>query len=105
MYLDVAKHKDGLTTIVYNQLHEPILLHTWYSREYGHDAFHTSRIKAVINEAYAIQGKQYRSVRISVWRWFENMSQQLAKYWDIVRHLNKSPMHYLRKVLNKQKKQ
>ena len=105
MYLDVAKHEDGLTTIVYNQMHEPILFHTWYSREYGHNAFHTSRIKAVINEAYAIQGKQYQSVRISVWRWFENMSQQLAKYWDIVRHLNKSPMHYLRKVLNKQKKQ
>ena len=99
MYLDVAKHNDGLTTIVYNQLHEPVLMHTWYSREYNLDAFHTSRIKAVINEAYVKQRKKLPvCLYINIWRWFERKSQQLAVCWNKIRLRKKSPMHYLRKL-------
>lgn len=44
LYLDVKEHEDSYTTIVYNQLKQPILYHSWYSRSFGLDQFHTNRI-------------------------------------------------------------
>ncbi|MEA4935057.1 MAG: hypothetical protein VB102_00300 [Paludibacter sp.] len=44
-YLNVAEHKDKLSTILYNQEGAEILYHSWYSREYEKDIFHTQRIK------------------------------------------------------------
>lgn len=112
MYLDVAEHKDGYTTIVYNQNHEQMLLHTWWSREYGKDNLHTSRIKAVIDEAYAVQGKKKPCLFFTkIWRWFENMSQEFALWWEwwtkvgtgrwIIAHAKRSPMYYLRRIKEK----
>lgn len=109
MYLDVDEHKDGYTTIVYNQEHKPILLHTWWSREYGKDEIHTPRIKAVIDEAYIAQGKKKPCIFFTlIWRWLENKSQEFAAWWDwwtklgfgnyIIRHIKKSPKHYVRRI-------
>lgn len=100
MSLDVAKHSDGLTTIVYNQLHEPILMHTWYSREYDHDAVHASRIKAVIKEAYAKQGRKVPfSLCTCIRRWFERKTHQFVIYRAKIRKIMKSPVRYLKKFL------
>ena len=110
MYLDVAEHKDGYTTIVYNQEHKPILLHTWWSRVYGIDEIHTPRIKAVINEAYTTQGKKVPCMFfIKIWRWFEYKSQQLSEWWEwwtkvgagrwIISHAKKSPAYYCRRIV------
>jgi len=112
MYLEVEEHKDGYTTIAYNQEHKPILLHTWWSREFGHDTVHTPRIKAVIDEAYAAQGKKKPCMFfVAIWRWFEYKSQRLYEWWIwwtrlghgnyIIRHLKKSPMHYIRRIGDK----
>lgn len=112
MYLDVEEHKDGYTTIVYNQNHEQMLLHTWWSREYGKDDLHTPRIKAVIDEAYAAQGKKKPWMGCTlIWRWFENKSQEFALWWDwwtkigsgrwIIAHAKKSPMYYCKRIVEK----
>lgn len=46
-YLTGDTHKDGITTILKNHLGEPMLYHTWFSRKFGRDKFHTDRIKSV----------------------------------------------------------
>lgn len=43
-YLQSYEHTDECSTILKNQIGEEIGIHTWYSREYGRDPFHTSRI-------------------------------------------------------------
>jgi len=44
LFLDVKEHEDKYTTILYNQLRQPIIYHSWFSRFYGNDDFHTKRI-------------------------------------------------------------
>ena len=44
LYLEVKEHEDTYTTIVYNQLNQPMLYHSWYSRSFGLDQLHTKRI-------------------------------------------------------------
>ena len=113
MYLDVTEHSDGYTTIVYNQQHNPILMHTWWSREYGKmDSIHTSRIQAIIKESYEAQGRKVPSL----WgwkciRWFEKKSQQFSEWWVwwkkegtgrwLISHLKKSPQYYFGRIVEK----
>lgn len=47
--------EDGLSTLLYNQDNVPLVLHTWYSREYNKDAYHTERINRVIEYAHTVQ--------------------------------------------------
>jgi hypothetical protein len=44
LYLDAIRHKDELSTILLNQNNEPFLFHSWFSREYHKDKYHTTRI-------------------------------------------------------------
>lgn len=48
-YLNAEQHHDGFTTIVYNHLNHKIIYHSWYSRVYGLDQFHTERISNLYN--------------------------------------------------------
>lgn len=48
LQMDTKTHKDGITTVT------PFLMHTWYSRTYGNDPYHTQRIDNIYNEAKAI---------------------------------------------------
>lgn len=47
LYLPVEQHADGYTTILKNHVGQPMLYHSWFSRHYGVDAFHTDRINAL----------------------------------------------------------
>ena len=49
-----------LSTVCSNQDNKEMLIHTWYSREYGVDDYHTKRIDKVINECYEAQEKMMR---------------------------------------------
>lgn len=50
MWLHGELHADGISTIIsYND--KPFALHSWYSREYNHDATQRARIDALYNEA------------------------------------------------------
>lgn len=109
-YLYVKQHDDGYTTILYNQNKKPILLHTWFSRDFGKDEMQTNRIKSIIAEAYATQGMKMPNMPIvKARRWFENKRQEFAIWWEqwtkigrgrwLYSHLKKSPKYYLRKIL------
>lgn len=50
LYLNAEQHHDGITTILKDQNGLPFLFHTWYSRFYNIDQFHTKRINDVISE-------------------------------------------------------
>lgn len=53
LYLSAEEHKDKYSTILLNQENKPFLYHSWYSRKYGVDIFHTNRI----NNLYLSCGK------------------------------------------------
>ena len=56
LYLDAITHKDQISTILLNQNREPILYHSWYSRFYNKDTYHTKRINDLFLECEMING-------------------------------------------------
>lgn len=60
-YLKATNHPDGESTVLYNHLGEEMLIHTWYSRFYNRDPFHTRRINNAFREACQKQGINYHS--------------------------------------------
>lgn len=61
LYLKATNHPDGESTVLYNHLGEPFLIHTWYSRFYNRDRFHTRRIDNAFREACNKQHLKYRN--------------------------------------------
>lgn len=61
LYLRASNHPDGESTVLYNHLGEEVLIHTWYSRFYNNDRFHTRRIDNAFDEARRKQGIKYHS--------------------------------------------
>ncbi len=61
LYLKATNHPDGESTVLYNHLGEPFLIHTWYSRFYNRDRFHTHRIDNVFREACTKQNVKYNN--------------------------------------------
>lgn len=61
LYLKASNHPDGESTVLYNHLGEEMLIHTWYSRFYNRDPFHTRRINNAFREACQKQGINYHS--------------------------------------------
>lgn len=51
LYLDAEVHSDQISTVVKDHEGIPFLLHSWYSRMYGEDPYHTQRIQALYQEA------------------------------------------------------
>lgn len=51
LFLDACEHVDGHSNEVFNHEGKPFLLHSWYSRLFGKDDFHTDRIKNLYKEA------------------------------------------------------
>jgi hypothetical protein len=51
LYLSAQEHADGFSTIALDQNDHPFLIHTWWSRAYGTDPFHTERINNAWCEA------------------------------------------------------
>jgi len=50
LYLDARQDNDGYTTVVYNHNNKIVLYHSWYSRMFGVDQFHTKRILNLYNK-------------------------------------------------------
>ncbi len=53
LYLDSEAHEDGISTILKSHRGKPFLVHTWYTRHYGKDTFHTTRINNIIDKYVA----------------------------------------------------
>lgn len=64
LYLDAREHSDGISTEIVDHLGRPVVLHTWYSREYGRDFEHTDRINAIADEAHALSGAGRATTRL-----------------------------------------
>jgi hypothetical protein len=60
LYLNADTHPDGESTILYNHYQEPFLIHTWYSRFFNTDRFHTKRINAVVRECGKLSHRFYK---------------------------------------------
>lgn len=61
LYLKSTNHPDGESTVLYNHVGEEMLIHTWYSRYYNNNRFHTQRIDNAFKEACRKQGITYQS--------------------------------------------
>ncbi len=61
LYLKATNHPDGESTVLYNHIGEEMLIHTWYSRYYYNNRFHTQRIDNAFKEACRKQGITYHS--------------------------------------------
>ena len=57
LYLDAEMHLDGISTILKNHEGQPILYHSWFSREWRKDPEHTARITHLYHEACSLRGK------------------------------------------------
>lgn len=51
LFLDANEHQDGHSNVVLDHEGSPFLVHSWYSRLYGIDDFHTQRIDSLYKEA------------------------------------------------------
>jgi len=51
LYLNGETHQDGISTILKDQNNHSILIHSWYSRYYGNNNYHTNRINRIIQES------------------------------------------------------
>lgn len=60
LYLNAVEHEDGISTILLNHKGEEMLYHSWYSRNYGNDQFHTDRI----NKLYEFCNQQKINLNI-----------------------------------------
>lgn len=49
-YLTGITHGDGISTILFDHKKRPLLYHSWYSRHYNEDEFHTKRINSLYEE-------------------------------------------------------
>lgn len=57
LYLDATPHGDTVSTVLKNHDNQPFVTHTWYSRFYGIDPFHTQRINNIIDK-YSTRTKE-----------------------------------------------
>lgn len=51
LYLDSHEDSDDISTIIKNHKGEDIGIHTWYSREFGVDPYHSERIRTAYKSA------------------------------------------------------
>ena len=58
LYLPARRHRDGLSTILSDGAGHDVCLHSWMARKYKVQMDQTYRINSLINEAYALRGRQ-----------------------------------------------
>ena len=95
LYLDAEMHPDGISAVLKNHQGEPMLYHSWFSREWRHDAEHTQRLTSLYCEVCKIQGIQ--PVMPAFWRMWSPADRQ----WQIVCRKTKSALKRL--GINKEK--
>lgn len=66
LYLDADICTDGTSSVLKNHIGHPIVLHSWYSREYRRDIRQTERIESLYKQACQMKGIRYKSPEM--WR-------------------------------------
>ncbi|MBR5297908.1 MAG: hypothetical protein IKU29_08620 [Parabacteroides sp.] len=87
LYLDADTYKDGYSTVLKNHKGVPFLIHSWYSRMYNRDDFHTKRINDIISSC---PGKKSQEV-ISSGDKIQSVVDKLAYrfYFPIIRKIKR----------------
>ncbi|MBB3188413.1 hypothetical protein [Microbacter margulisiae] len=87
-YLDAEDHSDHYSTCLKNHNGEPFLLHTWFSRNYYFNRFHTRRINAVVAYCETKTGKKFKEdiekkIRNLIWIifTFSNTQRRKIRRW------------------------
>jgi len=82
--LDATTHEDGFTTSLLSHNSKTFLYHTWWSRSYGKDPYHTKRINEIIKKCGA--NPSYRKNR---WETFENkiIFRWMVRFWKVLHFL------------------
>ena len=57
LYLPAERHRDGISTILYDLQGNILCKHSWMARKYKVDAAQTQRINAMIDEVYALRAR------------------------------------------------
>ena len=70
LYLDADEYTDHYSTSLKNHLGEPFLIHTWFSRLYYFNRFHTKRINAVVQFC---ENKTNKTFKKSSYQMFRNI--------------------------------
>lgn len=78
LYLDAEMHPDGISTILKNHQGEPMLYHSWFSREWRHEPQHTQRIETLYREA--CRKNNLTPIIPSCWHAWS----PIDRYWQIV---------------------
>ena len=79
LYLDAEMHPDGISTILKNHEGNPMLYHSWFSREWRRNPQHTQRIGDLYREV--CRKRQIKPVMPVGWRFWSPFDRQ----WQIVR--------------------
>ena len=78
LYLEAETHSDGISTVLKNHEGNPMLYHSWFSREWRSDAQHTQRIGQLYREV--CQLRQTNPVIPVGWRIWSPIDRQ----WQIL---------------------
>jgi len=83
--MDATTLADGFTTVLLSHNNKPFLYHTWWSRSYGIDPYHTDRINKVIKEC-GVEAPLYKKDK---WETFENkvLFRWLVRWWKVLHFL------------------
>lgn len=89
LYLDADSHSDGLSSIAKNHNDRPILIHTWFSRNYGRDSTQTERINNVICEALHTYPPPSMPIQLKIMMYKDKIHQNITHYLSILNKLIK----------------
>lgn len=80
LYLDADVHSDGCSTVLKNHQNKPFIVHTWYSRMYGKDEFHTKRIDNILLEC---TGTTYKPNKLYLYKVLDLIGNKF--YYPLIR--------------------
>ena len=82
LYLDSEFHRDGISTILRNHEGSPMLYHSWFSRYWRSDDFHTRRILSLYHEVTSRQ-----NISPSIPGWWQKWSRWDCKFQIFARNI------------------
>jgi len=82
---DATTLSDGFTTALMSHNNKPFLYHTWWSRSYGIDPYHTQRINNIIKEC----GVEAAAYKKNIWETIENkiIFRWTVRFWKVLYYL------------------
>jgi hypothetical protein len=81
LYLDAETHRDGVSTVLRDHEGHPFLVHSWFSRRFGRDEHHTSRIRNLYAEVAGLPATPESGLRASLARRLDEWGLRYYYRW------------------------